>query len=106
MRKFLLCLLVLSLIIPIVASCATQPVVEVDEPQFSQDEVIAIVKRDLLEQGWRSLKITGIYTHSVKYAGQGKWQGKCEIELEYSRLTDQQIKWNFYEKSQIVEIIP
>ena len=113
MRKFLFCLLLL--LIPIVVGCASQAIIQEDIPQFTSDEVMAIVKRDLLEQQFQSTPIIDSSISGAVYKGQGKWSGRGEIRFgigkaeellgrhKYSYLKAN-ITWNFYEKSQTVEI--
>ncbi len=94
---------------------------KLDLPQFSRDEVIAIVKRDLLEQKLDSKDIVDSYNyHDVYYQHNGKWSGYCTIVTEgiiessserpklerpgVQYAIVETIQWNFYEKSQTVEI--
>jgi len=102
-------MLLLSLI-----GCTATPAIEqpkADVPEFSQDEVIAIVKQYLLEH-WiaRGLeRRLDISFASCNYVGNGKWSGAYSFEetFFFSKSVEYESgRWNFYEKSQTVEILP
>ncbi len=76
-----------------------------DKPEFTYDEVVALVKRDLLDHPTTVISSSD-FTGS--YVGHGKWSGTCRGQ--YGGGSDWlsatvSIEWNFYEKSQTTEIV-
>ena len=52
------------------------PSMDFDRPQFNEDEVVALVKRDLIGQGLSSHTIASSNDYSaIRYLGDGKWRG-------------------------------
>jgi hypothetical protein len=119
------CLLIIVGVVALILS--SKPEVKADIPQFSYDEVVAIVKQDLLKREVNSYKVIASYNYSGQYLGHGKWSGSCTILTEgiiefpsESREGDIKVPqllgpgehyaindtrlWNFYEKSQTVEL--
>ena len=104
----------------------------VDKPEFTSDEVIAIVKFHLTENNL--LRATESADFMALYGGNGKWGGYCQTQVtkngqpkwtnQYGQVvyTDNianwgrisggvwwpvmnRIIWNFYEKSKTTEIV-
>jgi hypothetical protein len=117
------CLLIIVGVVALILP--SKPEVKADIPQFSYDEVVAIVKQDLLKREVSSYKVVVSYNYSDKYLGHGKWSGSCTIRTEgvleftqeqgdikipqllgpgehYAVITTRQ--WSFYEKSQTVDL--
>ncbi len=91
-----------------------------DKSEFTYDEVVAMVKSGLLEQGFRGEAVESVTISGTEYVGNGKWLGTGFVEYEHwsygiPRLGEKRelmlfhdtanIEWNFYEKSGTTEII-
>jgi len=113
------CLLIIVGVVALILP--SKPEVKADIPQFSYDEVVAIVKQDLLKREVGSYKIVNSYNYSGEYLGHGKWSGSCIIVPSVTQappiLIVPQIEpysappiviitrqWSFYEKSQTVDL--
>ena len=94
------------------------PSMDFDRPQFNEDEVVALVKRDLIGQGLSSHTIASSNDYSaIRYLGDGKWRGMCIVYYEpeippdlsfpirgLARPFRASIEWQFYENLGIAEI--
>jgi hypothetical protein len=116
-----------------------ESVIDLGESEFTYNEVVAIVKRDVADTGYLGEdKILLSSDYFAGYMGQGKWEGGCQIR--YNRITlekyawwegrlvspkgevidegklvwrtrevtktiAESCQWNFFEKSQTVEIM-
>ena len=58
--------------------------IHIDNPRFSESEVIALVKRDLTTLGVEGHEIESVdYLSSIQYAGDGEWQGEAWVSYSY-----------------------
>ena len=95
----------------------------VDRPVFSHDEVASMVKSHVFESEVISPD-GGFIDFAADYVGDGKWTGTCQgyyKHVYYTRMCPtctrnnpevlveeflpRSIEWNFYEKSETVEVI-
>jgi len=135
MKRILLSILALGILS--LSACGTpttappeesEPLI-VDEPYYSADEVIAIIKQQLPDEMLRyrvvrdgelvdKLKIAGddlrnelVSGWEAKYLGEGKWEVKGWVNFvnwfDYEKPMDATgiFTWNFYEKSNTVEYV-
>ena len=79
-------------------ACIPKAQKSLDRPEFSEEEVVAIVKRVILSKRPEYLE-TSLVDFSGTYTGEGRWVGEGTLTSEY------QIDWRFYEKSQTVEFL-
>ena len=105
--------LVLWTAIPILLvalSCQSQTPAAADIPSFLADETSAIVKRDITAMGYQANQVSQIDILSIKYLGQGVWEGNCNIvykftnNMGYTNTRYASASWRFFEKSRTVEL--
>ncbi len=102
-----------------------------DKPEFSEDEVVALAKNGIIQQGFLGWPVVSVDIDVSYYVGDGKWSGSGEVtylrEGTAPRITwvwplslgpkdvsepriikirgTHSITWNYYEKSKTVEIV-
>lgn len=102
-----------------------------DTPEFSEEEVVAIVKSNLLKHGYGGRTVISVSIDGASYVKEGKWSGICAVEYERERRSSGSIRlargrdglvegpipeggtttrptvsirWHFFEKSRTVEV--